>query len=547
MASHERSEFIENLTVNTIYTRGNNNENIPAFQFLTTDGQGGTFWSTPSSLSSLLYGASFHKIRTSVGTYTADQATNATFSLLDGPNAGLINDPTASNTAFLYAKAFGQFDISGQENSIIAFDPVTNKVNSNVLFVGTGGINITGDPQTNTMFFDGRELPFVSTLPYSFNKLLVYSNVPANTIEASTGKSMVMDAQGPSSLLTFIGEDAIMIKTNYAKNQITFTLSSISYALLSTIQGNQEFIIETVLKGTYLSTLSTTYKQVVSYDVSSLVYLSNLSSYNAEFVNLSVSSINNYRVEDLGGNHPCTLSTFASYISSYNAEFVNLSVSSINNYRVEDLGGNHPCTLSTFASYINNINSTINAGLSTMMCTIMTNPIAELGNDVSTISTLYTNVLFLTSTISSSIDTFSTSLVPYGGDATDSSTISTLLTNVLLITSTMSTSIDSFSTSLIPFMESTIITWQLYASTIVTSSINVSGERQPFIQYGSNTTADTVTLGKSYKDNTYAVQLTYSEGSVTTPLNVSGKNTSQFTINGESSKGVYWTTYGDIF
>ena len=111
----------------------------------------------------------------------------------------------------------------------------------------------------------------------------------------------------------------------------------------------------------------------------------------------------------------------------------------------------------------------------------------------------------------------------------------------------MSTSIDSFSTSLIPFMESTIITWQLYASTIVTSSINVSGERQPFIQYGSNTTADTVTLGKSYKDNTYAVQLTYSEGSVTTPLNVSGKNTSQFTINGESSKGVYWTTYGDIF
>ena len=30
-------------------------------------------------------------------------------------------------------------------------------------------------------------------------------------------------------------------------------------------------------------------------------------------------------------------------------------------------------------------------------------------------------------------------------------------------------------------------------------------------------------------------------------LNVSGKNSSQFTINGESSKGVYWTTFGDIF
>ena len=176
----------------------------------------------------------------------------------------------------------------------------------------------------------------------------------------------------------------------------------------------------------------------------------------------------------------------------------------------------------------------------------MTNPMAELGNDVSTISTLYTNILLITSTISSSIDTFSTSLIDVGG-GTDSSTISTLLTNVLFITSTMSTSIDSFSTSLIPVMESTIFTSQLYASTIFTSSINVSGDRQPFIQYGSNTTAATVTLGKSYKDTTYAVQLTYAEGSVTTPLNVSAKTTSQFTINGTASKGVFWTTFGDIF
>ena len=266
MASHERSEYIENLTVNTIYTRGDNNVNIPAFQFLTTDGEGGTFWSTPSSLSSLLYGASFHKIRTSFGSYTADQATNATFSLLDGPNAGLINDPTASNTAFLYAKAFGQFDISGQQNSIIAFDPVANKVNSNVLFVGTGGITITGDPQTNTMFFDGRELPFVSTLPYSFNKMVVYSNVPANTVEASTSKSMIMEAQGPSSLLSFVGEDVVVIKTNYAKNQIIFSLSTITLPLLSTLLGNQNFLISTAVTSIQLSTLSTSYGQILSYD-----------------------------------------------------------------------------------------------------------------------------------------------------------------------------------------------------------------------------------------------------------------------------------------
>ena len=992
MASYERSEYIENLTVNTINTRGDNNVNIPAFQFLTTDGEGGTFWSTPSSLSSLLYGASFHKIRTSVGTYTADQATNATFSLLDGPNAGLINDPTASNTAFLYAKAFGQFDISGQQNSIIAFDSLTNKVNSNVLFVGTGGITITGDPQTNTMVFDGRELPFVSTLPYSFNKMLVYSNVPANTVEASTNKSIVMEAQGPSSILSFVGEDVVVIKTNYAKNQIIFSLSTITLPLLSTLLGNQNFLISTAVTSIQLSTLSTSYGQILSYDsfesaictmsttidnkiaynstiigdvdrfskgissiwytyitdryifsistgsnivssasvlqseidvlnqqasnnsrlittssiltpyywastlvelentnlvaiasnspsvlplnityyptyssfynvfndtrpfgnpvaptiyttsldlesgnttistmstlanvkfssmyalkgtfaffpnddphpfsvswkgnlafningvdytpkglpyprldefktventitntitdqpicvvnftyskiqesdylkftnmtdyldgvqsysiapiynsygyntleaplfsesiswfpktfsslsnvapylelstyvmvastfytsgcntnfniaangynaitffesttniskvaynqnlingqsqnsaltaysasnafgysfgsiipsspytvqlvygrqtnsetflisslytnqlgykytaavyMSSILYLSNVSSYNGEFVNLNLSNftvvqqnvssiyasslvtyntvINNLNVSSISSYNITAINLSVSSISSSYADISALTISSINNYRVIDLGGNHPCTLSTFATYLNNINSTINVGLSTMMSTIMTNPMAELGNDVSTISTLYTNILLITSTISSSIDTFSTSLIDVGG-GTDSSTISTLLTNVLFITSTMSTSIDSFSTSLIPVMESTIFTSQLYASTIFTSSINVSGDRQPFIQYGSNTTAATVTLGKSYKDTTYAVQLTYAEGSVTTPLNVSAKTTSQFTINGTASKGVFWTTFGDIF
>lgn len=954
MASYERSEYIENLTVNTIYTKGDNNINLPAFQFLATDGEGGTFWTTPSSLSSLLYGASFHRIKTSVGTYTADQATNATFSLLDGPNAGLINDPTASNTALLYAKAFGQFDISGQENSIIAFDPVANKVNSNVLFVGTGGITITGDPQTNTMFFDGRELPFVSTLPYSFNKMIVYSNVPANTIEASTSKSMVMEAQGPSSILSFVGEDVVVIKTNYAKNQIIVSLSTITLPLLSTLLGNENFLISTAVTSIQLSTLSTSYGQILSYNtfqsaictmstniddkiaynstiignvdrfsrgissvwytyftdrylfsistgsnivssasvlqseidilnqqasnnsrlittstiltpyywastlvelentnlvaipsnspsvspfkityyptyssfynvfndtrpfgnpvspsiyttsldiqsgnatistmstlanvkfssmyalkgtfaffpnddphpfsvswtgnlafningvdytpkglpyprldafktventitdnitdqpicvvnftyskinetdylkftnmtdyldggqsysiapiynsygyntleaplfsesiswlpktfsslsnvapylelssyvmvastfyttgcntnfniaangynsitflqsttniskvaynqsldngqtknvalraysasnafdysfgsiipsspyilelvygrqrptetlrisslytnqlgykytaavyMSSILYLSNVSSYNGEFVNLNLSNftvvqqnvssiyasslitydtiINNLNVSSISSYNITATKLSVSSISSSYADISALTISSINNNRVIDLGGNHPCTLSTFATYLNNINSTINVGLSTMMCTIMTNPMAELGNDVSTISTLITNIVF--------------------------------------ITSTMSTSIDSFSTSLIPVMESTIITSQLYASTIFTSSINVSGDRQPFIQYGSNTTAATVTLGKSYKDTTYAVQLTYAEPGAMS-LYVSGKTISQFNINGSASKGVYWTTYGDIF
>jgi hypothetical protein len=266
MASFNRSEYIDSLTVNNIFTRSiNNNSNIPAYRVLTTDGAGGTMWMTFSSISSLQYGAGFHTIKTSLETYTADNAANATFSLLDGPNAGLINDPTALNTARLYAKAFGQFDISGG-NSIVAFDPVTRQVNSNVLFVGTGGINIKGDPQTNTMYFDGRELPFISTMPYSFNQLQVFSNAPLNTIYASTlNKSLIMQAQGPSSLISFVGEDIIVIDTNYENNQVKFKLSTLTLPLISSIIGNVNIIVSTNVTKTDLSTLSTSYQQILSF------------------------------------------------------------------------------------------------------------------------------------------------------------------------------------------------------------------------------------------------------------------------------------------
>ena len=158
MASLNRTEYIDSLTINRLYTRGSNNTNIPAFRVLTTDGMGGTVWANMSTFST---GIGFHTIQTSDATYTAKSATNATMRFLDGPNAGLINDPTANNTAYLYAKAFGQFDISGG-NSIKSYNPSTDKIMSNVRFVGTGGISIRGDTQTNTMVFDGRELPYIA-------------------------------------------------------------------------------------------------------------------------------------------------------------------------------------------------------------------------------------------------------------------------------------------------------------------------------------------------------------------------------------------------
>jgi len=304
MASYNTSQYIDTLTVNTIFTKGANNTNIPAFRVLTTDGNGGTIW---MSLSSLQYGAAYHTIKTSVGTYTADQATNATFSLLDGPNAGLINDPTASNTTYLYAKAFGKFDISGG-NSIHSYDSVTNTVNSNIIFVGTGGISIKGDPQTNTMFFDGRELPFVSTIPYSFNKAVVYSNVPQNTLIASTNKSLILQAQSASSILGFVGEGLVVIDTKYASNRIhiklsTLTMSNVSTLLTQNIITFSTFVNKLELSTVYSeflgsgrpisgeSTLSTTYTGIKNVENS---ISANITRFSTSIANIAITKTELY-------------------------------------------------------------------------------------------------------------------------------------------------------------------------------------------------------------------------------------------------------------
>ena len=319
MASFSRSEYIDNLTVNNIFTPPR-----PAFQFLVTDGNGGTSWTTISSLSSLIYGASYHTIKTSVGTYNANEAAGATFSLLDGPNAGLVNDPTASNTVHLYAKAFGQFDISGG-NTLSSYDPIAKQVNSNILFVGTGGINIKGDPQTNTMYFDGRELPFISTMPYSFNQLLVYSNVPLNTTVANTNKSLIMQAQGPSSILSLVGEDIVVIKTNYQTNQIKFTLSSLNLAVLSTLVDHDKFLFSSSVTKADISSFSTSYGLILNLSgVQSIVCtmsttLDNKMAYNSTIIgnvrtySLGISSIWRQYVKESYLN---SISTSAAIVSS---------------------------------------------------------------------------------------------------------------------------------------------------------------------------------------------------------------------------------------
>ena len=148
MASSRRTYDTDVITLRTVFAKNPGNSNVPALRTLTADGAGGTFWAVPSTLG---VNPSFNQIITSGGTYTADLSYN-TFRLTAGENIGMVNGPPGSNQTYVYAKAFSQFDVSG-ENSVYAF--LNNQLDSSVTFAGQGGIQIRADPATNTMFIVG--------------------------------------------------------------------------------------------------------------------------------------------------------------------------------------------------------------------------------------------------------------------------------------------------------------------------------------------------------------------------------------------------------
>jgi hypothetical protein len=196
-------------------------------------------------------------------------------------------------------------------------------------------------------------------------------------------------------------------------------------------------------------------------------------------------------------------------------------------------------------------------------------------------STIYIGLNELISTISSSIDLFSTSLI----GATTDSTISTTYTSLDQITSSLIADIDQFSSSLIDIpgvssvssiggyftiLSTSLVYYtsgsnistlstitadlsyspELYASTVYTSSVKLAGFTQPFIQYG-NSIVDPptpITLSTPYVNATYAIQLTYSNS--TQPISTlfaSNVASNQFYVTGDVGAGFYWTSFGSIF
>lgn len=180
MASSQKSQDIDVLSVRKIFAKGDNNTTIPANSFLGTDGRGGTQW---VDISTIKNGITFNTFVTTQSTFTSGPASSQ-FSILDGDNAGLI--PSSSgNSVQMYAKAFGEIHVMGQD-SIQAFDPVTGNINSNVLLTGTGVIGISTDPGSQLINFyspDGAASS-MSTVVGNFSSLNTFLSTTVTTFNS---------------------------------------------------------------------------------------------------------------------------------------------------------------------------------------------------------------------------------------------------------------------------------------------------------------------------------------------------------------------------
>jgi len=222
-----RSYDTDEITLRTVYARSLSNTAIPGFRVLTSDGTGSTYWAIPSTLG---YNPSFNQIITDAATFTADLSYNR-LRLNQGTGIG-FSEGGLSNQLYIYAKAFGQIDVSGN-NSIPAF--TNNVLNPNLKFAGTGGLTIRSDSTTNTILFDAHGIPISSSL-YSFQQIKALSNTSTvNYNISSLNTYTILNASSYSSIMTLVGLGLVNLTTDTMNNAVYIGLSNASTVSTSAI------------------------------------------------------------------------------------------------------------------------------------------------------------------------------------------------------------------------------------------------------------------------------------------------------------------------
>jgi len=145
MSGLRRTYDTDFLIIRQVGALDSNNAVIPALRVLTADGIGGTYWAIPSSLGGY---PAFNQV---IADNTPIIANNPYNTLVLSTTQGIAS-VVNNNQITLFSKAFTTIDISGGD-TLRGYS--NNIVTPTIQFVGTQGISIVGDSNTNTIFFGG--------------------------------------------------------------------------------------------------------------------------------------------------------------------------------------------------------------------------------------------------------------------------------------------------------------------------------------------------------------------------------------------------------
>lgn len=248
MASSRRTFDTDSITLRTVYAKNGDNTNIPALRALTADGSGGTYWRIPSSFGT---NPSFNQVITDAGTFTADLSYNV-FRLISGEGIGMSAGLPGSNQTYLYAKAFGQVDVSGAD-SLYSYS--NSVLTPSFKLATTNGLQLRSDPQRNTIFVDGPLTTTISSGYYGFNRFLVVPTISTITSNIPESLGNFLIANSPSTQITFAGLNDVILSSFYSTNTVYFTVSSYTaseFLAISTIANSLNSSITSSLNNQYV-------------------------------------------------------------------------------------------------------------------------------------------------------------------------------------------------------------------------------------------------------------------------------------------------------
>lgn len=293
-AQSRQTEYYDNITFRKILAKSTINSVLPPFQVFTSDGQGGTYWSTLSSPNAYL--SAFQYISTPAGIYVADASFN-TFRFKAG--TGLAFSTSRGNSTVLYGKAFENLQVPLQ----------AKLVSSSIAFSSFGMIDIQTNTNSNLL-----------SMNIIYPSLIALSTVlPLNDTTSTlniSGTREIQITESPTdiqvsgfSISTFTSESYLSTQNYVSVTAQTLYPDMVPFYLLQT-----EFSSALSNLSTTLTTRNIVYNSTSIIIMSSVV--SSLNNYSTFFVNSISSYVNTVIPNEITQSNSIvnSISTFSSLL-----------------------------------------------------------------------------------------------------------------------------------------------------------------------------------------------------------------------------------------